>query len=466
MIETRCSGIHEIDIRSLHLQELRKEYSGKVIAEGDPEYDQARRVFYGDFDMKPWLIIQAANISDVARAISLACDTGLELAVRGGGHSVAGFGVTDGGIVLDLKNMKGIEVDPHSQTAWVEAGNTAREFANTAGEYGLATGLGDTGSVGVTGATLAGGLGFLLRKYGLTIDDLLAAEVVTADGRILHVDSEAYPDLFWALRGGGGNFGVVTRFQFRMHEVGNVYGGMLILPALAGVIESFISEAEAAPDELTTIANLIPAPPLPFIPPEFQGRLVLMGQLLYAGSAEKGEEIVQPFRDISAPIVDMLKPMRYSEIYASEQNMLSPKVVSHTMFLDRMDHDTAKTIVEHLQESNAPMRAVQLRALGGAMARVADDDTAFAHRQSRILANLGSFFNGPEDKEPRQLWVEEFARSIHQKDNGAYVGFLSAPELGRIADVYPAPTWSRLREVKSKYDPDNIFRLNLNIPPE
>ena len=466
MIETKCSRIQQTDITTMRIADLRSRFSGKVISEGDPDYDQARHVFYGDFDMKPWLIVQAANVSDVAQAISLACDTGLELAVRSGGHSAAGYGVSEGGIVLDLKNLKGIEIDVPSQTAWAEAGLTAKEFTNAAAEYGLATGFGDTGSVGVGGITLGGGVGFLLRKYGLTIDNLLAAEVVSADGRILHVDAASHPDLFWAIRGGGGNFGVVTRFQFRLHQVDQVYGGMLILPALADVIERFVSEADAAPEELTTIANIMPAPPMPFIPPEFQGRLVLMAQFLYAGPPEKGEEVLKPFRDIVKPIADMVKPMRYADIYPPEGEMMAPKVVTRTLFLDRVDPMTAQSIVDHLQQSNAPMRVAQLRVLGGAMARVDKDATAFAHRDSHILANVAAFYAGPGDKESRQLWIEEFAKALHQSDEGAYVGFMSEVEAKEIQRAYPGNTWKKLSEVKGEYDPDNIFRLNVNIPPQ
>jgi len=464
MIETKCSRIREVDIATLKISDLRKQYTGRVLAQGDPEYDVARRVFSGGIDRHPWLIIQAANTADVVRAVELACDTGLELAVRSGGHSSAGFGVTEGGIELDLRNMKGIEIDAGSQTAWVESGTTAGEFTRAAGAQGFAVPFGDTGTVGIGGLSTGGGIGYLVRKYGLAIDNLLAAEVVTADGSVLHADAETHPDLFWALRGGGGNFGVVTRFQFRLHEVDNVYGGMLMLPALAEVVQAFISEAQAAPEELSTIANILPAPPLPFIPPEFKGRLVLIGMMMYAGSPEKGEEVLKPFRNIAKPIADMVKPIHYPEIYQGETEM-GPTVAAHTMFLDHVDLDTARTIVDHLQEYNAPMKAVQLRVLGGAMGRVDNDATAFAHRNSRILANLVAFYNDPAEKEARQLWVDEFAKSIHQNDDGAYVAFLGEANEKDARRAYPGDTWNKLQEIKRKYDPDNIFRLNFNIPP-
>jgi FAD/FMN-containing dehydrogenase len=231
---------------AISIAQLRAALNGLVIAPGDAEYDGMRTVFYGGFDRRPAVIVRVADATDVARVVSLAQATGLELAVRSGGHSVAGHSVSDGGIVLDLSDMRALQIDPQRRTAWAQTGLTAGEYTTAAGAYGLATGFGDTGSVGIGGITLGGGVGYLVRKYGLTIDDLLAAEIVTADGQLLRVDAETHPDLFWAIRGGGGNFGVATRFQFQLHAVDTVVGGMLILPATPDVISGFIAEAEAA----------------------------------------------------------------------------------------------------------------------------------------------------------------------------------------------------------------------------
>src|SRR5215218_9477784 len=235
---------------------LNDQLKGRIITPGDPDYDRARTVFSGAIDRRPALIVRAADAADVSRVIALARDSGLELAVRGGGHSNAGHGVSEGGIVLDLSELRALEIDVAGRTAWAETGLTAGEYTAAVGAHGLATGFGDTGSVGIGGITLAGGVGFLVRKHGLTIDDVLAAEIVTADGELLRVDAESHPDLFWALRGGGGNFGVATRFKFRLHEVDTFVGGMLLLPATPEVIASFVAEAEAAPEELSTIANV------------------------------------------------------------------------------------------------------------------------------------------------------------------------------------------------------------------
>src|SRR5512133_3538360 len=268
---------------AISIEELRSMFPGSVIVPDDVEYDAARTPFYGGIDRHPAAIIRVRNADEVARVISLARDTGMELAVRSGGHSVVGHSVSEGGIVLDLSQMRDLQIDVEGRTAWVETGLTAAAYTNAVGEYGLATGFGDTGSVGIGGITLGGGVGFLVRKYGLTIDSLLAAEIVTADGQFLHVDAKTNPDLFWAIRGGGGNFGVVTRFQFHLHEVPSAVGGMLFLPGTADSIASFIALAESAPEELSTIANVVTAPPMPFLPKEYYGKPVIMAILLYAG---------------------------------------------------------------------------------------------------------------------------------------------------------------------------------------
>jgi FAD/FMN-containing dehydrogenase len=342
---------------------------------------------------------------------------------------------------------------------------TAGEYTTTAGAHGLATGFGDTGSVGIGGLTLGGGVGFLVRKYGLTIDDLLAAEIVTADCQLLNVDSESHPDLFWAIRGGGGNFGVATRFQFRLHELPSVVGGMLILPATPDVIAGFIAEADSAPEELSTIANIMVAPPMPFLPPEVHGKLIVMGMLVYAGEAEAGERVIAPFRALATPLADMVRPMRYPEIYPPEEAGYNPVAASRTMFMDTVDRQVAEVIIARLQASTAMMPVAQLRVLGGAMARVPVDATAFAHRKSRIMANVAAIYQKPDEKPVHEAWVTDFAAKLRQGDDGAYVNFLGAEGEARVRAAYPDATWKRLAAIKARYDPGNLFRVNQNIPP-
>ena len=452
-------------VTTLSIAELRESLDGRVIAPKDEGYDEARTIFYGGIDRHPAVIVRAANADDVSRIVSLANGTGLQLAVRSGGHSTAGHSVTEGGIVLDLRDMGALDIDVEARTAWAETGLTAGAYTTAAAAHGLATGFGDTGSVGIGGLTLGGGIGFLVRKHGLTIDDLLAADVVTADGQLLHADAETHPDLFWAIRGGGGNFGVATRFRFRLHEVDTVVGGLLFLPATAGVIDGFMAEAANAPEELSTIANVMPAPPMPFLPEETHGRLVIFAMLTYAGDVEAGERAVAPFRALATPVADMVKPMRYPEMYMPDAEEYHPIAVGRTGFIDAIEPGQTRAIVDHLEASSAAMSVVQLRALGGAMARVPVDATAFSHRTKPIMATVASLYEQPDDRAASQDWVDDLSKVVFRGDPATYVNFLGDEGEERIHDAYSDSTWKRLAAIKRRYDPSNLFRLNHNIPP-
>src|SRR5262245_14738217 len=295
--------------REISVPALQAELDGEVVGPGDPDFDGARQVFLKGIDQRPAAIARVADEDDVARVVTLAREHDLELAVRSGGHSRAGYGTTDGGIVIDLSRLKALVVDANAKATWVETGITAGEYTNATAEHGLVTGLGDTGSVGVGGITLAGGIGFLVRRHGLTIDDLLAADVVTADGEIVRASEDEEPDLFWAIRGGEGNFGVVTRLQLRLHEISEIVGGMMILPATPEVITGFLTAAESAPDDLSTIANVMLAPPMPFVPEEHHGKPILIGMFAYVGPADDGQRVLAPFRSLAEPLADMVRPM-------------------------------------------------------------------------------------------------------------------------------------------------------------
>jgi FAD/FMN-containing dehydrogenase len=447
------------------IPELRGGFHGRVTAPGDPGYDQARKVFYGKYDRRPAAIVRPADAAGVARVVGLARDRGLELAVRGGGHSLAGHSASDGGIVLDLSALTALEVDLEGGAAWAQTGLTAGAYTAQVGAHGLATGFGDTGSVGIGGLTLGGGVGYLVRKHGLTIDNLLAAEVVTADGRVLQADAETHPDLFWAIRGGGGNFGVATRFRFRLHELPSIVGGMLLLPGSAEVIEALMATAEAAPEELSLIANVMVAPPMPFLPASAHGQLVVMALLAYAGEAEAGQRAVAPFRALAEPIADMVQPMPYAGLFEPVDDMEVVEESARSMFLDGFDGAAAEAVVEHLQASTAPMAVAQLRVLGGAMARVPAGETAFAHRDRPIMAGVGCVYQDAGDRPAHDAWADRFAGALRRGSTGVYVNFLSDEGPERVREAYPGPTWDRLVEVKRRYDPDNLFRRNQNIPP-
>ena len=448
------------------ISELRALFNGRVIAPDDPRYEQARTVFYGGIDCHPAAIVQVADAGDVSRLVSVTREAGIELAIRSGGHSNAGHSTTEGGIVLDLSKMKDLQIDVQERTAWAEAGLTAGEYVAATAAHGLTTGFGDTGTVGLGGITLGGGVGYLVRKHGLTIDNLLAAEVVTADGQLLHVDDNNHPDLFWAIRGGGGNFGVATRFKFQLHEVDKVLGGMLFLPATPDTIASFLREADSAPNELSAILNIMPAPPMPFLSEDVHGKMIMMAMMVYAGDVEEGEKVIAKFRSIATPYADMIRPMTYLEMFPPEEGSYHPIAVGRTMFLDHVDHSVGQLMMERLQSSTASMAVTQLRVLGGAMARVPADATAFAHRQSKIMANLAALYDNPEDKEIHEAWISKYEADLRQSDGGAYVNFLADVDEAQVRAAYPNGTWERLAAIKARYDHDNLFHLNQNIPPK
>jgi FAD/FMN-containing dehydrogenase len=451
--------------RTTVIDQLRGSIRGRVVTPDDADYDALRTVMYAGADARPAALVRVADADDVARAIGIARETGLELAVRSGGHSAAGHCTTDGGIVIDVRDLKGLDIDAAGRTAWAGSGLTAGEYSTAAAEHGLATGFGDTGSVGLGGLTLGGGVGYLGRKHGLTIDNLLAAEIVTADGKVHVTDADTEPDLFWAIRGGGGNFGVVTRFKFRLHDVSSFVGGLLVLPATVDTVEGFIAAAEAAPDELSTIGNVMPCPPLPFVAEEHHGSLVIFGMLGYAGDVEAGQSALAPFRALGTPLADMVRPSTYPEMFPPEDPDYHPLAVSRTMLIGHVDRPVAETIMRFLEASDAAMRVAQLRVLGGAIARVPADATAYAHRASKIMVNVAAFYEGEADKPIREAWVAEFSSALNQGDSGAYVNFVGDEGEARVRAAYPGATWNRLAKIKAKYDPDNLFRLNQNIPP-
>jgi FAD/FMN-containing dehydrogenase len=450
--------------RALDVNQVRSIVRGRVSAPGDPTYDAERLVQLGGVDARPAVIVRVADAADVAAVIGLARDTGLELAVRSGGHSGAGHSTTEGGIVLDVRDLRGLEVDVPGRTAWVGAGLTAGDVTRELAPHGLAIGFGDTGSVGVAGITLGGGIGYLVRAHGMTIDSLLAVELVTAAGEVLHVDDESDAELFWALRGGGGNLGVVTRFRFRLAPVAGIVGGMLVQPASAASVEAFMAAAQAAPDGLSAIANVMPCPPLPFVDEASHGTLVLFSLVCWSGPADEADAALAPLRAVAAPLADLLRPMSYPEMYPPEDPDYHPLAVARTLFMDSVDGDDARTIIDRLEACDAPMRAVQLRALGGAMARVPADATAFAHRDRAILGNVAAFYSGPDDRAARTAWVEE-TTALLRDGEAAYVNFLADEGPSRVHDAYPPATYARLAAVKTRVDPGNLFRRNQNVVP-
>jgi FAD/FMN-containing dehydrogenase len=446
------------------VDELRTDLDGQLITPQDGAYDEARQVFFKGWDRRPLAVARVASAADVARVVTAARETGLELAVRSGGHSRPGYGTVDGGLVIDLSGMNSVEIDDEGETAWVETGATAGEYTTATAERGRVTGLGDTGSVGIGGITLAGGIGFLTRKNGLTIDNLLSAEVITAEGEVVQASEESEPDLFWAIRGGESNFGVATRFQLRLDGISEIVGGMLMLPATPETIAGFVEAADAAPEELSTIANVTIAPPMPMIPEEAHGKPVVMGLFAYSGPVDQAEDVLAPFRALATPYADLLRPMPYPGLYEGPE----PEArfgAGTNFFADSLDAEAAGEILEQLPKSTAMMKAVQLRVLGGAAARVSNDATAFAHRDRKLMVNVAAMYADEAERDTHEAWADGLAESLGKNGSGGYVGFFGDEDEETLRAAYPNGNWERLRGLKRRYDPHNLFHLNHNIPP-
>ena len=448
------------------LDALRGAIRGRLVRPTDPAYADEHLVWNAAHQGRPLVIVRAADAGDVATAVGFARRNDLEIAVRSGGHSLAGFGSGDGVLVIDTRDLRGLHVDLERGVAWAGAGLTAGEVTAALAEHGMAIPFGDTGTVGIAGLTLGGGIGWLARKYGLAIDSLLAAEIVTADGQVLTASAEEHPDLFWALRGGGGNFGVVTRFSYRLSPVGEVLGGALFLPPTRDVLRSLGPLAMSAPEELTTIGFLMPIPPVPFVPEEHHGRMSLVLMFVYAGDPAEGQAAIAPFTSVAEPYGVAALPMPYPGIYefTKEGGERGPST-TRSVFLDVLDDASVDAILAAL--GTAPEGAmIQLRTFGGAMGRVAADATAFAHRSAAAQVTIINGFPTPESVEPATDWNRALFAALEPRASGVYVNFLEDEGDARVRSAYPGATYERLAEVKRRYDPANVFHRNQNVRPD
>ncbi|SDB59578.1 FAD-binding oxidoreductase [Bauldia litoralis] len=435
---------------------------GRVVTPEQAEYDSVRAIVPGNYDPKPKAVIRVANASDVAASLDFARVTGLEVAVRSGGHS--GHSSTHTGLVIDLRDLNGLEIDSIGRTAWAGTGLTAGEVTRAVEKHGLIVGFGDTASVGIGGITCGGGIGYLVRKHGLTIDSVVAAEVVIANGDILIADEKHHADLFWALRGGGGNFGVVTRWKFRLHPLPSFTGGPLVLPATPEIVSRFVALAEAAPEELSAIASVMPAPPLPFLPAEVHGKTVLLCMMAYVGESVAAEQAIAPFRALATPFADLIAPGPYSSVYMEDLGH-KPSFSVRSRLMDVLGAVEAAKIIKRVERSSAPMRLGEIRVLGGAMARVPADATAFAHRSSRVMFSFIAIYSDPREQSLHDSWAMEGINQLSEEEDRVYVNFLLTDPDERIHAAYPPATWERLRRVKREYDPENLLRRNRNVLP-
>jgi FAD/FMN-containing dehydrogenase len=456
-------------MRKAVVEALRSRVTGDVITPDDAEYDEARRVYNAMIDRRPAAVVRCDGPSDVAAAVRIAGDSGLDLSVRGGGHSAPGFGTNDGGIVVDLSLLQAVEVDPARRTARAGGGCTWKGFNEATHAHGLATTGGIIGSTGIGGLTLGGGIGYLARKCGLTCDNLQSAEVVTAGGETVVASEEENADLFWALRGGGGNFGAVVTFEYRLHPLDQVYGGPVVYPAdrAEDVMRFYREYILNAPEELGGFLGLHLAPPLPFLPEQWHFKHVCLMVLCWSGPLEQGEKAVRPFLEAAEPIACQLGPMPYPALNVAFDDLL-PKGLQHywkASFARELSDGAIKVHSEHGAKVPSIQTAVHLYPIDGAVQRVAADDTAFAYRDVAFSPVIAGMWENPADNERNIAWVRRYHDALRPYSvEGGYINFMDSDDQDRVHDNYRG-NYARLASIKAKYDPKNVFHVNQNIQP-
>lgn len=438
---------------------------GDVIRPGDASFDEDRAVWNAAHQATPLAIVRVADARDVATALGFARRNGIEIAVRSGGHSLAGHSTGDGVLVIDVRGLRGLHIDPDARIAWAGAGLTAGEYTSAVAQHGLATPFGDTGSVGLGGITLGGGIGWLARKHGLTIDSLLAVEMVLASGQIVTASETENADLFWAIRGGGGNYGIVTRFCYRLHPIDQILGGVLVLPPTRDVLRSLVPIAAAAPDELTTISMIMPAPPHPALPEEHHGRLSLVLMFVYAGDPEAGRAAIAPFMAVAEPYGVLVSPMPYPGIYELTAGGAERHAsTTRSVFLETLDDAAVDELMAAVDTIPAGSM-IQLRVFGGAMSRVPASATAFAHRSAAVQVSVMSALMDDASAPMAIAWNRRLFTALEPRSTGVYANFLEDEGEARIRAAYPSGSYERLVEIKRRHDPANVFHRNQNIAP-
>jgi FAD/FMN-containing dehydrogenase len=452
------------------LRELSAGFRGELIEPADATYDEHRKVWNGSIDRHPAVIARCAGSDDVIAAIRFARQTGLPLAVRGGGHSFPGHSVCDGGVVVDMSSLTGVRVDPDARTATAQAGVLLGQLDQATQAHGLAAPAGIVTHTGLAGLTLGGGIGWLMRKFGLTIDQLLSVEMVTAGGEIVRASDDENADLFWGLRGGGGNFGVVTEFELRLNELGpQVLAGPIFWlmedsPRVLRFYRDWIAEA---PDELMTIVIHRKAPPLDFVPADLHGKLVVAVVSCYAGPIEEGERVLKPLKQFGSPVLDLCEPKPYLQ----HQAMFDPSFPHGRWYYMRacdvteLSDEVIDLTVEHSMQIRSPLTAFPIWQMGGAVARVPDADSAFTSRGAGHTFNITATTEGPEGFDEEREWARGFWAALAPHHMGVYVNFLMDEGEDRVREAYGAAKYDRLKALKREYDPENLFRLNQNVRP-
>lgn len=452
------------------IEGLRESVQGEVIGPSDQTYDEARKVFNAMIDRRPAFVVRCSGTADVIAAVNFARENELDIAVRGGGHSVPGFGTADDALVIDLSGMRDVQVDPERRTARAQGGATWGIFNDATHAHGLATTGGVVSTTGVGGLTLGGGIGYLARGHGLSCDNLVSAEVVTADGRALTASEQENDDLFWALRGGGGNFGVVTSFGLRLHPVKDVYGGPLFFDVKdAGtVLRAYREFIVDAPEQFGGFPAWQIAPPLPFIPEERHGETMLAFVACWAGPIEDGEKALKPLRDAAPVVAEHVGAMPYPALNSAFDALYPPGGLQHywkANFVKELTDDAIDAHLEHGPRVPVVNSTVHIYPVNGACNRVASDATAFAYRDATFATVIAGMWPDPAENDANIAWVREYYDATAPlSEEGGYINFMSGDDQDRIRSNYRG-NYDRLVEVKRTYDPDNLFHLNQNIRP-
>jgi FAD/FMN-containing dehydrogenase len=452
------------------LIELKKKIKGQVLTPESPEYDDARTIWNARINRRPALIIQSVNTSDIVETINYAREYDALLSIKAGGHNHVGFAVCEGGIMLDVSKMKGAELNPEKKSIKVQPGHTFADFDHETHKAGLASTGAIISMVGVPGYALGGGIGWLHRRAGLGCDNLVSAEVVTADGELVLASEKENSDLYWALRGGGGNFGVVSTFEFKVHPVENVLAGLIFhpledLPEVASFIRDFV---EKAPDELCVWMLMRRAPASALLPESLHGRHVVIIAACYSGSLSKGEEVLKPLRKFGKPIADLIKRRPYPDwqkaLDPAWGNGFHNEWMGH--YIQDLDDSTIDTLLEYVSRVTSPYTDVKLAHMEGAIKRVGENETAFSYRNSKYAMVIQTRWQDPYETEKHLKWTHDFFNAMKSHGTGkVYVNFIADEGDKRVRDAYNPTTFKRLQKVKAKYDPDNMFRMNQNIKP-
>ncbi|MBG7602692.1 MAG: FAD-binding oxidoreductase [Gammaproteobacteria bacterium] len=452
------------------IETLQSQLRGEVILPDDPDYDEARTIWNAMIDKRPGAIARCSGVADVMQALQVAKDHDLLLSVRSGGHNIAGNAICDGGLTIDLSGMKSVHIDPHAQRAYVEPGATLGDLDHEAQAFGLATSLGINSTTGVAGLTLGGGFGWLTRKYGMTVDNLMSVEIVTADGRRLWANKEQNADLFWAACGGGGNFGVVTLFDFKLHPVGpEVLSGLIVYPfdQAKSLLNQYREYVKTIPDDLSVWVVLRKAPPLPFLPEEVHGTEVVVFALMHAGDIEEGKSLVEPLRHFGEPVGEHVGVNPFAAWQQAFDPLLTPGARNYwkSHNFAELSDEAIDTVIEYAGRLPSPQCEIFIALLGGEANRVAADATAYAHRDVNFVLNVHARWDEQGQDKTCVSWSREFFNAAAPYAmGGVYVNFMTQDETDRIGSAY-GPNYDRLVQIKQKYDPDNLFHMNQNIKP-